>query len=260
VQLQQSLPDLQKRGLGLAAISYDPAATLKSFADQRGITFPLLSDAGSATIKAYGILNAEASGRTAGIPYPGTLVLDRRGIVLSRSFEERYQERATASSLVARSAGAGRVGAPTAETPHLSLTTSASDALAAPGTRLSLFVDIALKPKMHVYAPEEKEAIPVELKLDPDDAFKAPPAEFPKGENFYFAPLKLNQRVYSKPFRITQDVTLALTPAFRERARAAGATLEIKGTLRYQACDDKVCYPPRDLPLTWTISLKPLER
>jgi hypothetical protein len=30
--------------------------------------------------------------------------------------------------------------------------------------------------------------------------------------------------------------------------------------LRYQACDDKVCYPPKDLPVTWTISLKPLER
>jgi hypothetical protein len=260
VQLQQSLPDLQKRGLGLAAVSYDPPATLKTFADQRGITFPLLSDAGSATIKAFGILNAEATGRTAGIPYPGTFLLDRRGIVVSRSFEERYQERATASSLAARATGGRQAGSPTADTPHLSLTTTASDPTVAPGTRFSLYVDITPKPKMHLYAPEEKEAIPVELKLDADDAFKVHAPEFPRGEKFFFAPLKLTQLVYSKPFRITQDVTLALTPAFRERARAAGATLEIKGTLRYQACDDKVCYPPKDLPLAWIVSLKPLER
>ena len=41
----------------MAAISYDPVETLAAFSRQRGITFPLLSDAGSETIKRYGILN-----------------------------------------------------------------------------------------------------------------------------------------------------------------------------------------------------------
>lgn len=41
----------------MAAISYDPVDTLAAFSRQRGITFPLLSDAGSATIKKYSILN-----------------------------------------------------------------------------------------------------------------------------------------------------------------------------------------------------------
>ena len=49
--------ELQTKGLGLAAISYDPVETLAAFSRQRGITFPLLSDAGSETIKRYGILN-----------------------------------------------------------------------------------------------------------------------------------------------------------------------------------------------------------
>ena len=46
--------------MGLAAISYDPPETLAAFSQQRGITFPLLSDVGSATIKTYGILNPAA--------------------------------------------------------------------------------------------------------------------------------------------------------------------------------------------------------
>ena len=39
------------------AVSYDPVPILADFAARRSITFPLLSDAGSAVIKQYGILN-----------------------------------------------------------------------------------------------------------------------------------------------------------------------------------------------------------
>jgi peroxiredoxin len=62
VELQGRLKELQDKGLGLAAISYDSPEMLAAFSKQRGITFPLLSDRGAATIKAYGILNASASG------------------------------------------------------------------------------------------------------------------------------------------------------------------------------------------------------
>jgi len=57
-----------------------------------------------------------------------------------------------------------------------------------------------------------------------------------------------------------QDVTLAVTRAMRERAGGAGASITITGTLRYQACDDKVCYMPQSLPVSWTIGVKPLAR
>ena len=260
MQLQQSFPDLQKRGTGLAAISYDDPAILKAFAAQRGITFPLLSDTGSDTIKRYGILNRDATGRTAGIPHPGTFVLDARGVVVSKSFEERYQERVTAESLLARQPQADlQRGSERQETPHLVLSTSASDRTAAPGTRVSLLVDVAPKPRMHVYAPEQKELIPISLTLDSTEAFRVNAAEYPKSEKYFFAPLKETQLVYSKPFRIVQDVTLALTPALRDRA-AKRDTLTINGRLRYQACDDKVCYMPQELRVSWTIGLTPVVR
>jgi len=236
-------------------------ATLKAFADRRAITFPLLSDAGSETIKRYGILNTEARGRLAGIPYPGTFVLDAKGIVTRRSFEELYNERATADSLLLQIPDrATSSTADKTETPHLTVTTSVSDRQVAPGTRFSLYVDVTPKPKMHVYSPEQKDYISIALTLEPDAAFKSHAAVYPKAEKFFFEPLQETQLVYSKPFRVVQDVTVALTPALRQRAAAAGATLTLKGSLRYQACDDKVCYLPKDLPLTWTVDLRGLEK
>jgi hypothetical protein len=151
VQLQRSLPSLKAEGLGLVAISYDSPATLKAFADARGITFPLLSDEGSAVIRRYDLLNELADGRSAGIPHPGTFVVDRRGRVVSRSFEAAYPERATVASQLASARTPG-VEATTAETEHVRITASASDEVIAPGARLSLFIDIEPKPRMHVYA------------------------------------------------------------------------------------------------------------
>lgn len=36
--------------------------------------------------------------------------------------------------------------------------------------------------------------------------------------------------------------------------------LTIKGVLSYQACDDKVCFTPQSVPLTWTVTLRQLDR
>src|SRR5579872_4629523 len=90
--------------MGLAAISYDPVPILSDFSSRRGITFPLLSDPGSETIKRYGILNTTIDPKNAlyGYPFPGTFIVDTRGIVTSRFFEEAYQERNTVSSILVR--------------------------------------------------------------------------------------------------------------------------------------------------------------
>ena len=138
----------------MAAISYDSADILATFSQRRGITFPLLSDAGSATIKRYGILNPvpeEAIGSNrddpavqsdtrkyvsvvgaraamVGIAYPGTFLLDRRGRVTSRFFEDFYIERNTVSSLMIKlGVGAAPVAATKISTGHLDITTFPSD-------------------------------------------------------------------------------------------------------------------------------------
>src|SRR4051794_40509243 len=67
--------------------------------------------------------------------------------------------------IVAQQSGssiAALLGAPATETdtPHLRVKTSVGDTPVAAGSRVSLFVDVEPKPKMHVYAPEQKQYIP----------------------------------------------------------------------------------------------------
>jgi DsbC/DsbD-like thiol-disulfide interchange protein len=133
------------------------------------------------------------------------------------------------------------------ETKHLIVTTSGTPETVAPGKRLSLAVDVAPKPKMHVYSPGQAGYIGITLTLEGDPAFTAAKAKYPAGEKIYVPFLKETQLVYAKPFRIAQDVVVG-------RVRSA-ETLTIKGTLRYQACDDTVCYLPVTLPLAWTVKL-----
>ena len=37
-------------------------------------------------------------------------------------------------------------------------------------------------------------------------------------------------------------------------------TLTITGTFEYQACDEKVRFAPQSIPLSWSITVKPLDR
>ena len=136
-----------------------------------------------------------------------------------------------------------------AETKHLVVTTSATPEPAVAGKRVTLAVDVAPKPKMHVYSPGQEGYIAVALTLDADPAFTAAKAKYPAGEKIYMDILKETQLVYAKPFRITQDVTL--------RPEQAARPITVKGTLRYQACDETTCYLPTTVPLTWTLTLAP---
>ena len=136
---------------------------------------------------------------------------------------------------------------PKKETKHLTVMTSATPETVAAGKRLSLAVDVAPKPKMHVYSPGQAGYIGITLTLDQDPGFTAAKAKYPAGEKIYMPLLKETQLVYAKPFRIAQDVVVG-------RARGA-ETLTIKGTLRYQACDDTICYLPTNVPVEWTVKL-----
>jgi DsbC/DsbD-like thiol-disulfide interchange protein len=136
---------------------------------------------------------------------------------------------------------------------QLAVTTSQSRAGAAAGGTVSLFVDVFPKPKMHVYAPEQTGGyIRIELTLDDDPAVKEAKPVFPKGADYYFEPLKETFKVFDAPFRIRQDVTLT--------ASSSRAPVTLTGTLRYQACDDQVCYRPDTIKVSWTVDRLPAAR
>jgi DsbC/DsbD-like thiol-disulfide interchange protein len=137
------------------------------------------------------------------------------------------------------------------ETAHLTIATSSSVPAGSQGQRVSLLVDVTPKPKMHVYAPGQSGYIAIALTLDPDPAFTAAKAKYPAGEKILIKILNERQLVYAKPFRITQDVT------FRPGQASRAEPLTIKGTLRYQACDDTICYLPTNVQVQWTVRREP---
>ena len=64
------------------------------------ITFPLLSDPDSKTIRAYGLLNKEAKGRAEGIPYPGTMLISADGVIRAKLFVDGYKDRHSTDELI----------------------------------------------------------------------------------------------------------------------------------------------------------------
>ena len=261
MELQRRYADISKQGLGLIAISYDAPETLQKFADSRGITFPLIADRNSAVIRAFGILNeSEKPGaRGYGVPHPGTFIVDRNGVVVSRFFEAAYQERYTAATILS-SLGGGLSGASvTATTAHLSLSASVTDTTAAPGERLSIVVDVTPRPGMHLYAPGKHEYQVVRLTLLPKPWLRVHAPVYPASEMYYFKPLDERVEVYTKPFRLRTDITLLATP---DAQKLLGATpsVTIDGALDYQACDDKVCFNPARVPIKFEISMTALDR
>ena len=94
VQLQEGLAQIEATGTQVIGISYDSVEIVKKFSDSAGITFPLLSDDGSQTIRAYGIYDRD------GIPHPGMFVLDGEGVIREKLFIDGYKKRPENADLI----------------------------------------------------------------------------------------------------------------------------------------------------------------
>ena len=248
---------------------------IAAFSKQRGITFPLLSDVGSATIKRYGILNPfaeQAFGPNrndpgvkanvekyvsvvgarpdqVGMAFPGTFVLDRQGRVTSRFFEDFYIDRNTVSSLsdqTGREDGRIRRG---------------HEDLDEPSGRDHLIRAIRQWPREIVFRwswkwrrtpactsthrARRNPAIALFHSIcEPDPQIHLFPVQYPASEIYYFKPLHQRVPVFQKPFRLVQELLLDGTPA-RQEALRGKQELILTGTLQYQACDDKDLLQPR---------------
>lgn len=102
VELNKSSEQIEATGYNVATVSYDAPDVLKSFADKFDVGINLLSDPGSETIKAFGILNEEydADHFAYGVPHPHIFVVSKEGTVLEVLAEEGYKERPTIESIL----------------------------------------------------------------------------------------------------------------------------------------------------------------
>jgi len=132
---------------------------------------------------------------------------------------------------------------------HVTLAASAAPPVAAAGGKVTLLLDVTPDRDIHVYAPGAKEFVQTTLTLSTQRRLAIGKPTYPKAE-LVLDPV-LNERIpeYTKTFRIAQPVTL--DPAVKSRD-----DLTISGVLSYQACDDKLCYPPATASVTWTVKVK----
>lgn len=262
MQLDRKREEFEKRGIKVAAISFDPVAVLRNFSQRAGVKLTLLSDPESKVIRAFGILNESIpkDHQFYGIPNPGDYLIDENGVVKAKFFEEKYADRYTAGEILVRTLGSDTSGPRTrTETGHLTLTASASDEILRGGNRLSLVVEVDLKPKMHVYAPGVEGYIPIDWSMEEVSGITNYPAEYPSSEMLRLPAINETVPVYQGRFRIVRDVMIGQPKEIQHLLNGRGE-LVVKGSLRYQACDDKICYLPKTVPLEWTFRLEEHDR
>jgi hypothetical protein len=249
------------QGVKLAAVSYDSEDILKYFADRHKIEYPMLADPDSKTIRAYGVLNEEATGMQKGFARPGYFFIDPNGIIREKFFEAKYRERLTGNSVISKLfPELGQEVTETVKASHLQLDLEQSDRIGYPGTRVTLAADVRLPPEVHVYAPGAQGYKPIKLVIEGIPQMELKPAVYPPSKILYLPAIKERVPVFEGTFRINQDVKVKSGSEFAGSLGKDGKTFTISGKLEYQACDKTKCYVPTSVPVKWQLQVFPLDR
>ena len=196
----------------------------------------------TAALRSLGLL-ATASAAPGG---SGWIVLDAKSIIAAK-----YDPSYTLAAILVHQFGWTPPDTQPVEGKQLTAMVGASNSTVAPGQRVALTLDIDLPPNMHVYAPGVEGYIPIDWKIEDADTAEVHAPLLPRAEKLYLKAIDETVPAYRNHFRLTRDITISpenkLKPAVDGSRRFA-----VDGSLRYQACDDRVCYIPQTLRLQWT--------
>ena len=174
--------------------------------------------------------------------YPGTFVLDERGIIRDKHFEQSYRVRPTRSIILDWAAsGAGSEGAEATATETLSaieLSAWTDEPTYRPYQQLRLHVRFTLPRDMHAYAapvPPGYQALSVEL--EPMDGLEVGGLALGASRPFSVAGL-------DEPFMV-YDGTIEATLSFMLIRNLGSTSLCVR--VRYQACTELACLPPASI-------------
>lgn len=81
-QLQKEIGRFEEKGVKVLGISVDSPWSHKAWAEERGISFPLLSDFGREVVEEYGVKHE------AGFPERAYFVIDNEGVVRAKKVED----------------------------------------------------------------------------------------------------------------------------------------------------------------------------
>ncbi|MDW8105291.1 MAG: protein-disulfide reductase DsbD [Armatimonadota bacterium] len=115
----------------------------------------------------------------------------------------------------------------------------------APGKPFEILVTLDIKHPYHVNAnpASEQFLIPTSVTVEPVSGITFAPPQYPKGLMREFA------FTSGKKIAVYEGKTVIRIPATPAKNLKAGE-VTIRGKVRYQACDERSCYPPGDLPFT----------
>ncbi len=154
-------------------------------------------------------------------------------------------------SLVALAAGQvtqAQIKRPKAE---LTPTVTTPAASVQPGKVVQVALKVTLPETVHVQSdkPRDPAFIPTVLTIDAPAGVTVGKIKYPPARDLKQEGSKMPLAVFGPEFTISVDLTLAKT--------AAAGDLVVPAHLKYQACDEQVCYPPAKADAQWTLSVKP---
>jgi len=221
----------------------------------------MLADPDSKTIKAYGVLNQEATGMQKGFARPGYFFIGPDGIIKEKFFEAKYRERMTGNSIISKLfPELGQEVTEKIEASHLQLAIEQSDRIGYPGTRITLAAEVRLPPDVHVYAPGAQGYKPIKLVMDTMPEMEFKPAIYPQSKTLYLPVINERVPVLEGTFRISQDLKVNSGSQFAASLGEDGKIFTITAKLEYQACDKTECYRPASVPVKWQLQVFPQDR
>ena len=104
IDINSGVAEIEKRGYQVAGFSYDSPEILESFTTKRHLTYTLLSDPKSEIIDRYNLRDPQypPGSRAYGVPRPIIFVLDPRGVIKAKLFEDSFKNRPPVTSVISK--------------------------------------------------------------------------------------------------------------------------------------------------------------
>lgn len=252
--MQQAQSTFHAEGINIVGLSYDNPQILKEFAERQGISFPLLSDSDSSSLRSLGLVNPEATGMTQGVALPGIIYLDEDGRLADAFFEDSYRDRPTPGTVLAR-LFPGQTSVRNPDAPlDVVLSQTGDEGIA--GSQWELLLTFNLPPKYHLYGPNESGYQALELELEENEFFEFGTPNYPQAKVLE----SLGQKIPVYQGRVTLRVPVKITAGDKVKGLKEQVSTTLKGRLSYQICTDSTCLMPESVDVTWSATVKPLDR
>jgi hypothetical protein len=118
------------------------------------------------------------------------------------------------------------------------------------GGKAALDIELRVNRGFHINSnkPNDELLLPTVVHLDPPQGIMIVNVQYPEGEQLSL-PMIGNQKlsVYSGTFEVKAEVRIP--------SSAPLGTQRVHGSVKYQACDNRQCFPPKTTPLEFDVKV-----